>query len=144
MKFKDQFGDFYQNHQEEFQKMMQEFRDNFTFRYDDQWKKEMKMALKANEEHIKAIQKDREAPIKAQKDAMKLAKKASDEGMMKAHEEGMKAQKEAMKVQAEIFKEMKVRHEEMTAKAVKQQKLGDRRHAQAVRVHPPAARRGGR
>lgn len=110
-KFKDQFGDFYQNHQEEFQKMMQEFRDNFAFRYDDQWTTELKVA----KEHIIAekemLKKAHEVHVKAEKEAMK------------AHEEGIKAQKVALKVQADAMKEVKVRHEEMTAEAIKAQKL---------------------
>lgn len=115
MKFKDQFGDFYQNHQEEFQKMMQEFSDNFAFRYDDQWTTEMKVAkehIKAEKEMLKKVQ---EVHVKVEQEAMKAAKKAN--------EDGLKAQKIAVKAQADAVKEIKVHHEEMIAKAVKQQKL---------------------
>lgn len=117
-KFKDQFGDFYQNHQEEFQNMMQEFRNNFSFQYEGPWKKEMK----ADKEHIKAekeaIEKSQEVAVKVQREVMK----AQADALKKEHEVRIKANKEAFKAQADAMKELKIHHEEMTAKAMTHQK----------------------
>jgi hypothetical protein len=120
LKFKEQFGDFYEQHQEDLQKMMQEFKNDFQFRYDDKWSKEINSTMKPRADLVKVqakmmkLQKDR---IVIQQKAMKIQDEAIvSQKIMKIQDEAMVKQK-AMKMDMEKqFQYMERQHGEVEKK----------------------------
>jgi bla regulator protein blaR1 len=128
LKFKKQFGDFYEQHQEDLQKMMQEFKHDFQFRYDDKWSKEMNTKMKAQGELLKVQAK----VMKLQNKAMipQKAMKIQDEAKVKQKAMKMDMEKQFQyqeKQLEEVEKKLKSMEENLARfeKALQEQLIQD-------------------